>query len=365
MDLAAADLPALADLWRWCATEDYTDSVLYRAIAARVADDHELIGLTVAAGPPHAQFPHVLMAAVHELVLLGAAPDLAAHYGGDAPGDPFPAFRATCLAHREALLARMATRFTNTNEVGRSAVIALALAHVTAPWDAWALVEGGASAGINLCYDRFHLDYGPAGTLGDPTSSVHVTCEDRGGALVVPDALALPRERVGLDLDPVDLTDDDERRWLLACTWPDTGRLARTAAAHELVAADPPRVVVGDVVTDLPGLLAATAPELPAVVLTTWVVGYLTPDQRAAFAAGLAAASRTRPVTWVSAEGRGAVPLGPVDLGPPDGGTAPGVLGAISYAAGDQVGAEVLAVCHPHGRWVDWRAPGPGAGRSG
>ena len=186
----------------------------------------------------------------------------------------------------------MASQFTNTNEVGRSALIAPALAHVTAGWDdGWGLVEAGASAGINLRYDRFHLDYGEAGSLGDPDSLVHVTCSDRTGALVVPAAMPEPVERVGLDQNPIDLTDDAARLWLLACTWPDTDRLGRTAAAHELVATDPPRLVTGDMVDDLPALLDATAPGLPIVVLTTWAVGYLAPDRRTELGAALAAAS--------------------------------------------------------------------------
>ncbi|HEX7132421.1 MAG TPA: DUF2332 domain-containing protein [Iamia sp.] len=357
-----ADLAALADLWRWCARESYLDSPLYTAIAHGVADDPELIALTVAAGTAHAQFPNVLMAAVHELVLLGGAPDLAEVYGGRSDADPFATFRATALEHRDALLPRMATQFTNTNEVGRSALIAPSLAHVTAGWDdGWALVEAGTSAGVNLRYDRFHLDYGASGTLGDPSSPVRVTCTDRHGTLPVPAAMPAPVERVGLDQNPIDLTDDDARRWLLACTWPDTDRLERTAAAHQVVAADPPRLVAGDMVDDLPDLLAATAPGLPLVVLTTWAVAYLPPDRRLVLAERLAAASADRPVVWLSGEGPGEVPLGPVDLGPATDGTAPSVLGTITYAGGQQASTEVLAICHPHGRWIDWRCGAPAA----
>lgn len=353
---APADLAALADLWRWCASENYLDSPLYTAIAAAVADDPELIGLTVAAGTPHAQFPNVLMAAVHEQVLLGAAPKLSEVYAGRSDADPFATFRATALELRDALLPRMASRFTNTNEVGRSALLAPALAHVTQGWDRWALVEAGCSAGVNLRYDRYHLDYGAAGTVGDPGSPVHVTCADRTGALVVPAAMPTPVERVGLDREPIDLTDDEQRRWLLACTWPDTGRLERTAAAHQVVADDPPRLVAGDIVDDLPGLLEATAPGLPVVVVTTWVLAYLTPDRRTELAGRLAVASADRPLTWVAADGPEAVPVGEVDLGPPADGTAPSVVTAVRHEGGAVVGTEVLAVCHPHGRWIDWRA---------
>lgn len=355
-----ADLAALADLWRWCAEENYADSPLYAAIARGVADDAELIGLTVAAGTAHAQFPNVLMAAVHEQVLLGGAPDLAEVYMGRSDADPFTTFRRAALDRRDDLLPRMATCFTNTNEVGRSAVIALALAHVAAGWDTgWALVEAGASAGINLCYDRFHLDYGTAGALGDLDSPVRVDCTDRTGRLVLPPVLPVPTERVGLDRDPIDLTDAAAQRWLLACTWPDSDRVARTATAHQLLAGDPPRLVAGDLVTDIGELVAATAPGLPVAVLTTWVLAYLTPDQRTAFADALAEASRDRTVAWISAEASGIVPLGDIDPGPADEqGNRPCPVGAITYDAGAATATEVLGACHHHGRWIDWWGAG-------
>jgi hypothetical protein len=70
-------------------------------------------------------------------------------------------------------------------------------------------------------------------------------------------------------------------------------------------------------------------------------------------------------VVWLSGEGTGEVTaLGAVDLGAPTEGSAPGVLGAVAYEDGRQVGAEVLAVCHPHGRWIDWRGA-PAAARRG
>ncbi len=355
------DLAGLADLWRWCA-DSYADSPLYVAIARGVAEDPELIGLTVEAGTAHARFPNVLMAAVHELVLLGQAPELAEVYAGRSSADPFTCFRAAALEHREALLPRLADRFTNTNEVGRSALLAPVLAHVTADMEDWALVEVGASAGVNLVYDRYRLDYGPSGAVGDPAAPVHLACEDRTGTLPVPATMPVPAVRVGLDRDPIDLTDPDERRWLLACTWPDTDRIDRAGAAHEVVAATPPRIVTGDAVADLPALLATTAPELPVVVLTTWVVCYLPPDQRRALRAVLAEASRTRPVTWVTGEGIGVVPLAGVDGVEGDDGN---ILGATRFVAGAEVAADALARCHPHGRWVEWTTDGPADRRGG
>jgi hypothetical protein len=133
--------------------------------------------------------------------------------------------------------------------------------------------------------------------------------------------------------------------------------MERTAAAHAVVAADPPRIVAGDMVEDLPSVLAATAPDVPVVVLTTWAFAYLDPDQREAFVALLREESRRRPLAWLSGEQKGTVTALPdVDVTPFEPGTEAGVLGLVRFTDGQQVGAEVLAVCHPHGRWIRWHA---------
>jgi hypothetical protein len=66
--------------------------------------------------------------------------------------------------------------------------------------------------------------------------------------------------RAGLDLNPLDVTDAADLDWLEALTWPEhTHRRARLRAAAAIAAAEPPVLVPGDQVDDLPAL-AAQAP---------------------------------------------------------------------------------------------------------
>ncbi|MFX9015984.1 DUF2332 family protein, partial [Acinetobacter baumannii] len=63
--------------------------------------------------------------------------------------------------------------------------------------------------------------------------------------------LDLDRERIGrrigLDLDPTDLADDDRRAWLEALIWPEhQERRQRFAAAARLIRAEPPDLRRGD-----------------------------------------------------------------------------------------------------------------------
>jgi hypothetical protein len=67
--------------------------------------------------------------------------------------------------------------------------------------------------------------------------------------------------RAGLDLNPLDVADPDHAAWLEALVWPEqTDRLVRLRAAIKVAAATKPRLVKGDLRTDL----ARLAEEAPA-----------------------------------------------------------------------------------------------------
>jgi hypothetical protein len=323
-------------------------SPLYERISAAVADADRLLD-RLASLPDHAQQPNMLLAAVHDLVLRGGAPVLADCYERRAVDDVGRVFVDLAMEAWGELVPVLEARRTQTNEIGRVAVLAPAFAAV-ATGDRPTVVDIGTSAGLTLTIDRCLLDYGPKGRLGPPDSPVTVTCEVLHGD---PPIRATPvSRRIGLDRRPLDPTDPDDARWLLACTWPDTGRLGRTRAALALAAADPSELRTGDAVTDLPGLLEEI--DGPVLVTTTWTMAYLTPDRRREFSEVLAAASRHRRLCWISAEAPGVIDTLP-RIEPPDvEGSAASVLGAVHYADGGVQRAQVLAHMHPHGRWLWW-----------
>src|SRR3954449_3647364 len=120
----------LADIWRYVADTGCRDySPLYDRICRTVAADDDVLDL-VREAPPAGHFPNVLLAAVHYLLLGGLDHPLAAVYAGESDADPRPLFVEVCLTHRAEILELLATRHTNTNEVGRAAALGLALTAV-------------------------------------------------------------------------------------------------------------------------------------------------------------------------------------------------------------------------------------------
>ena len=344
---------ALAELWRWFAANSCAGySPLYERLSLAVADDTELLELVLSA-PPSAHLPASLLAAVHYLLLEGLDHPLAEVYAGRSGDDPVPMFRELCLSHRDEVLAILATRHIQTNDCGRSAVIAPGLTWFSAAFDApFALVDVGTSAGLNLLCDRYLLDYGEYGTTGPVDSPVRVACRVAGGHPPIAATLAPFADRIGIDRSPVDLSDPGDARWLLACVWPDTGRLERTAASIEVARGQLPRMVAGDANSTLPEVLAGLGPGTPAVVLTTWSFAYFSKDQRRRFLELLDGASRQRPLGWLSADGAGVVDL-LAGVSEEDGHRGSNVLGAVLFDHGAHAGT-LLATVQQHGAWLDW-----------
>ena len=114
--------------------------------------------------------------------------------------------------------------------------------------------------------------------------------------------------RVGIDLDPPDLTDPDDARWLLACVWPGTGRFQRAARApSSSVKSDPPPVLRGGALETLPGVLADLE-EGRIIVLNSWSFSYFSLSNSArAYLQLLATVGRRRPVVWLCMDAPGVV----------------------------------------------------------
>jgi hypothetical protein len=340
-------------------------SPLYERICTAVADDDRVLDL-VEAAPPFGQQPNVLLAAVHDLVLQGVEHPLADVYAAAAAGDHHPRedeagalFCDLVHAHEPAVRATLAFRRTNTNECGRSAVLVPGLRwladHLGEPI---ALLDVGTSAGLNLHLDRYRLNYTDGRATGPADSPVAVACALIGdGRPPIADEAPAIAGRAGLDRAPVDLTDPAEERWMLACVWPDTGRLDRTRAAIRLAREHPVDVVAGDAVDDLPAAVGRLPGGVPLVVTTSWVLAYLRRTDRRRFVDALAALSTDRPVAWLSAEGPGVVEglpdPPPRQAGAPTG-VEPSLLAAFRFEGGRVSDRTLLARCHPHGSELEW-----------
>jgi hypothetical protein len=141
--------------------------------------------------------------------------------------------------------------------------------------DAFDCVELGCSGGLNLLWDRYGYEYAAGAFPGSPLFAG----EERSPVPVAP--LPRVRSRVGVDAAPPDLRTDDGVRLLKSFVWADReDRLARLDEAVAVWRGEPPEIVTGDLVDELPGLLARGREGATLVVWETAAFGYLPPDRR-------------------------------------------------------------------------------------
>jgi hypothetical protein len=271
---------------------------------------------------------------VHYLTLSGIA---------SGAFDSWAQFSAVLDEHAESLARFIAERPIQTNEVQRSWVLLpcfLETARRTGA-DTLDLIELGPSAGLNLVWDRYRYRY-EAGRWGAPDAPLELGGEERRA---IPESLLplTPRvgRRVGVDINPVDVSTDEGARLLKSFVWADqVDRLRRLDRAIEALRADPPELVQGDFVELLPGLLADRRQDALTVVFQTGTLRYLSPEQRSRLRSTLEEAGAAGPLAFVSTGG-------------------PRKQGATYWGVSLQTWPgqrELVAEADFHGSWLEWLA---------
>lgn len=283
-----------------------------------------------------------LAGGLHALVRLGRDADLAAAYAD--PGTDDKRLTATALAamaRHEAFLYDWIESPPQTNEVRRSAVL-IAAAHLLNARHGLPLIlsELGASAGLNLLWDRYALEIG--GALFGPSDPVLTLRPDWTGPLPDP-GRPVVAGRAGADVNPLDPVTDRLR--LLSYIWADQAdRIARTEAALAEAERLRPRVERADAVDWLDTRLAKSRTGHLHLVFHTIAWQYF-PD-----------ATQARGRTLLAAAGARATADAPLaHLEMEADGQGPGAGLALTVWPGGT--RQALGRADFHGRWVDWLPP--------
>ncbi|MDX6481740.1 MAG: hypothetical protein QOG85_2250 [Gaiellaceae bacterium] len=236
---------------------------LYARLSAELEDDPllvELVGEDVSW-----RTSLQLFAALHYLVLSDRG----------SWDDP----RAMLREEAEFLRDRLAEQNVQTNEVGRCWWLLPCFLEVARRTGATAFdcVELGCSGGLNLLWDRYAYQYGHARWASHTGDTLSLDGVER---VPVPAELLelapVVRSRVGVDRDPPDLRDDHAVRFLRAFIWPGQHeRFERLETAVAVWRADPPEIVVGDMLDALPSLLARRRDDALLLVWQTAALNYL------------------------------------------------------------------------------------------
>jgi hypothetical protein len=283
--------------------------------------------------------------ALHFMVRTGKAPALAAFYPGhgERPWDAAAAGRAIedAVVANHALVKDILSRPPQTNETGRSAVLMPGYAEIARRTGLpLSILEIGASAGLNMLWDRFAYRYGDR-FIGDPNAPVTIEAEWRGPWCNVE---RLPRvvAKRGCDRAPFDLSAPGAADRLIAYVWPEQKeRLARIEAAIALAQRERPPLEKADAGDWLERQLANQVEGAATVVAHTIVWQYIAKETRDRIERLLKAtgerATAASPLAWLSLEQY-----------------APDQFPEVRLTIWPGGEAQKIATAHPHGAWIEW-----------
>lgn len=320
-------------------------------LCADAALSAELLALTP--DPKAALLPLRLAGALHDLALRGRQPWAALwprRRRSDqdlADDDELAAAVARAMATERGHLLAFARRAPQTNEVRRCALLLPGWLFVAQRTGLpLALLELGASAGLNLWADRWQHEHG-AWSWPGAAGALRLSSQWRGAPPPLPQTLHIA-SRQGCDLAPVDLADAGERRRLAAYVWPDQRERAELlqaalAVAPRWMAQEQVQVQPRDAVEFVQSELQTPRPGCATLVYHSVVWQYMAAAERQALTEAIehagARASAEAPLAWLSFEHPRS--------------DAPGELRCRLWPGGHD---ELLATAHPHGAWIEWRA---------
>jgi hypothetical protein len=263
-------------------------SPLYAGLLERAAEDVEALGPAWQILRGHEDDPRFsvlglrLLGAVNRLVLTGREPALAAAYRDGRAPEAWEQLRDTLHRNGSELRGSL-ERPVQTNEVGRCAALLFGFLTVAAETQLpLRLLEVGASAGLNLRWDRYR--YRANGfSWGLDGSPVEVTFElDGKPPTPLPTAIEISSRR-GCDAAPIDPTTAEGRLTLLTYIWPDQhDRITRMQAALEVADDVPAPLDREDTAAWTRRMLAEQVPGEATVIYHSIVSQYLSDEERAA-----------------------------------------------------------------------------------
>lgn len=300
--------------------------------------------------PPEQRNPMLVLASLHYQALSGD--DVLAPLYRDIGVIPTEAFAASVVARLEAhpqLVRSQLQRSTQTNEPGRSAVLAAVLRElrVRGVTDIH-LIDVGTSMGLNLYPDFYQV------TAVGPSDPSVLVMEDLSKNLRK-GPLPTIHQRIGIDRTPLDPNDPDDVRWLEACLWPEEP--LRTLRLHSILEAmrswPAATRLRGSANALLDVAVARCTPGATPVIFHSWVAAYFTPDEQSTFDR-LVRQNVAEGAIWIYFEHPASVaglhPPSVDDRSPRKGGSQIVVCrpGGIP---------EHWGWAHPHGRWIALEPP--------
>lgn len=214
----------------------FKKSHLYARLCKSIIRDRDILSLLDSAPNPKLAF-YLLFGSVNYLLISGTMHPLVSIYNKYKnkqldQTNPFPLFRDFCLDYHNELEYLISTKLVQTNEIGRSSYILLALNSLNniISGKSITFVDVGTSCGLNLIYKSYLHEFGYYNNIGkwtclhrigDIDSHIKMQCEIKGNIFPTINSEINIVQSLGIDIAPPNLNLSEDRNWLKALIWPD------------------------------------------------------------------------------------------------------------------------------------------------
>ncbi len=345
-EVSSSDSADRMSKWFLRFSEQTAGSPIYQFLSKEISSNQKILKLASRSGSSQPA-PNLFLAAVNYILMKNPKDGLAEFYpnvGGSFSPSPamLNAFSIFCEKFEVEIGKLLETRLVQTNEVQRCALLLPAVNMVSekSGVEKISLVDVGASGGLNLLMDQVFIQYSDGSSAGPLNSTLRLECESKG--LSLPDfknGIQIS-SRIGIDLNPVDLLNADQREWNLALIWPDQfERIKRLQKALKLLSSNKILLRKGNANQILDEVVSEIPEDQLVCVMHSFTLNQFSKEEREKIETTLELISQKRNLWRISLEWIG------TDF--PE-------LSIIHYESGQKRSNQKLAECHGHGEWIRW-----------
>ena len=319
------------------------DSPLYNYLTLQIADDEEI--LKNIPSDTTQPIPNLFLSAINYLLYQNPKSKLNKYYPNHSgqislSENFYEEFKQFYFENKNQVHDIMQTRLVQTNEVRRCALLLPAVSIVaTETKSSIALIDVGTSSGLNLLMDHYRIEYSNGSILGDTDSKLLLDCKIKGQ---FPENILAPKieTRIGIDLNPLNLKNDDEKMWAQSLIWPDQlSRIERLKQALHIFSNFEVDLRKGSALDLIVPVIEEIPKSQTVCVMHSFVLNQFSPEARLEFETLLIEASLNRDVWRISLEWLG---------------TEFSELVLEHFSLGKKVSQKKLADAHHHGEWLNW-----------
>ena len=285
--------------------EAATSSPLYEFLSYKIGDDEELLEITSYI-PKTQPKPNLLFAAVHYLLM--QVEDPLRHYYPSLTNNPlpfhesYPVFKSFVLNYEEKLKQIFQEKLVQTNEVRRSAYLYPFIASIyEREHKPLALIEIGSSAGLLLALDHYNYRYNNDLFIHLHEHPFTIQSVNNGDPLPL-SMTNTPeiKERIGIDLNILDLQNPDDYLWMQALIWPEHKERHKQLAEAKVINETVEKVLMkGDAIELLPKVIRQINENHQIVIFHTHVANQFPKELKQALIEVLKNESQLRPLYHV------------------------------------------------------------------